>query len=180
MVANQLKNSKWEVDREGPFQIVRQNKGGAYILRDALGEEMEKKYTVEMLSPIDEQLTAKNAMGHPLTEGPSCEVQTVLDHKETSDGYKYLVKWKGFDISENSWVKGSDFDSLKPINKYWKWLKKNEQAATTVKPREGDNKQANNKTTQKVSATSKDSTSGLGGSHVRSGRKIQKPDRYRH
>ena len=50
-----------------------------------------------------------------------------MDHKEELDGsFKYLVKWKNYDESENSWVKDSDFVS-KLINKYWKEKNRNQE-----------------------------------------------------
>lgn len=48
-----------------------------------------------------------------------------MDHKTTSKGFEYFIKWKGYPDSDNSWIKATDFDSINSITKYWKKLKKN-------------------------------------------------------
>lgn len=49
------------------------------------------------------------------------EVERILDHKGISefDSF-YLVKWKGYDNSENSWVHYSNFNTKECISNYWK------------------------------------------------------------
>src|SRR5260370_37492522 len=54
----------------------------------------------------------------------SFSVETIKDHRETPEGYEYLVKWKRYSEDENLWVPARDFDTLKPITKYWKRKKK--------------------------------------------------------
>jgi len=69
----------------------------------------------------------------------SFEVEKILDHKEEPDGsFKFLVKWKNYDDSENSWVKDSDFNSKKLINKYWD--EKDRSHTGRRRPKKGINK----------------------------------------
>ncbi|RNA40890.1 hypothetical protein BpHYR1_051792, partial [Brachionus plicatilis] len=35
------------------------------------------------------------------------KIEKILDHRKIGRGYKYLIKWKGKPISDNSWLKGS-------------------------------------------------------------------------
>ncbi|CAF1141943.1 unnamed protein product, partial [Brachionus calyciflorus] len=37
------------------------------------------------------------------------EIEKILDHKKVGRGFKYLVKWKNKPVSDNSYIKGSDF-----------------------------------------------------------------------
>ena len=118
MVLDQHRSSKWEPIYEGPYEIVRQDQGGAYVLKDELGEIMEPKRTIEMLKPIeDESTTIKD-------NRDSFEIEKLLDHKLTKDGYEYLVKWKGYSEKDNSWVKAKDFNGQKMLVKYWRGKKK--------------------------------------------------------
>ena len=49
------------------------------------------------------------------------EIERIIDHKKHGkDKYSYLVRWKGYDSSNDSWVKQEDFNSTKIIKEYWK------------------------------------------------------------
>lgn len=46
--------------------------------------------------------------------GPVYDVEDVLDHKKGLNGKTYyLVKWKGYDSSDNSWEPEENFASMK-------------------------------------------------------------------
>ena len=49
------------------------------------------------------------------------EVEKILDHRETADGYEFLVKWK-LD-PDNSWVPESNFNTVEILNDYFKSLR---------------------------------------------------------
>jgi hypothetical protein len=59
MVLDQYKSSKWELIYEGPYEVVRQDQSGAYVLKDNLGEIMEPKRTIEMLKLIKNENTTE-------------------------------------------------------------------------------------------------------------------------
>ena len=55
------------------------------------------------------------------SENESYEIERIIDHKKDGkDKYSYLVRWKGYDSSNDSWVKQEDFNSTKIIKDYWK------------------------------------------------------------
>jgi len=117
---DQTKASKWDPHYEGPFEIVRQNRGGAYTLKDAMGGIIPGRRTAEMLIPV-----AEDGSWEESKEDQHYVVERVVDHRLDKTGYIYLVKWKGYGVGENSWVKAGDFGSLVPITKYWKSMKSN-------------------------------------------------------
>jgi hypothetical protein len=129
MVVNHLRGSKWEPVYEGPYEVIQQHKGGAYSLRDSLGETMERRFTIEMLKIVQSindlaSLELSQLQEKKANDEESFEIQTIKNHRlRGSNGYEYLVKWKGFPDEDNSWVKAADFDSLKSITKYWKKLR---------------------------------------------------------
>ena len=53
MAIDKTRGSKWDPIYEGPFTVVRQNRGGAYELKDATGEIFHRKMTIDMLKPIN-------------------------------------------------------------------------------------------------------------------------------
>lgn len=48
------------------------------------------------------------------------EIDIILDHKElvVEDSF-YLVKWRDYDNSENSWIHYTKFNTFECINTYW-------------------------------------------------------------
>ena len=85
-------------------------------MKNTMGDVIPWNYTVEMLKgvPRDQNISDDEDSNH-------FEVEYIVDHREEgTNGFSYLVKWKGFDNSDNTWVKGRDFDSLEPIQYYWK------------------------------------------------------------
>jgi hypothetical protein len=108
--------TKLEPRFRGPYTVVEQTATGNYKLKDATGETVKfsvPRHKIKKMEKLD-------------NNSESYEVEKILDHKEEPDGsFKFLVKWKNFDESENSWVKDSDFNSKKLINKYWEEKDKN-------------------------------------------------------
>jgi hypothetical protein len=83
-------------------------------------EIMNYKFTIEMLKLVG----AKDHIVSSTTKKEKYyEVEAVLDHKQTNIEYNYLVKWKNYPTSDNSWVKSTNFNIFKPINIYWRNLR---------------------------------------------------------
>ena len=54
--------------------------------------------------------------------GESLEVEKVLNHRVDSKGtYQYLVHWKGETPDMATWESEVQFDSLQPIDDYWRF-----------------------------------------------------------
>ena len=145
MAIDNLKSNKWEPNYEGPFKVSHINRGGTYTLLDALGEEIPRHYTINMLKPLSEIPNELSSEGGKQEENEeknqkSYIVENIIAHELIgSKGYRYLVKWKNYPKSANSWVWAKDFDSLTPINKYWKKKKQKKLISneeTTIKRRQ--------------------------------------------
>lgn len=46
------------------------------------------------------------------------EVEAILKHKETNDGGRYRIRWKGFDSFEDTWENEENLKYPKILNKY--------------------------------------------------------------
>jgi hypothetical protein len=48
------------------------------------------------------------------------EIENIIQHNLNKEGnYEFLVKWKDYDISENSWVNENDFNEKNIIRDYF-------------------------------------------------------------
>ncbi|SAL98530.1 hypothetical protein [Absidia glauca] len=96
----------------GPFTVVRKNKGGAYTLQQRDGELLPKQYPPSALKSVSED---------PRTSSEErWEVQSIIDHKGTPGKYEYKVRWKGYDADADTWEPTSYFDDIDTIKQYWR------------------------------------------------------------
>lgn len=114
MMVDKTRESKWDPVYEGPFTVVRMNRGNAYILRDALGE---LKRTV----PADQlKLVSREGSEAVVEDAETHEVKAIKDHRAEKNGKSsYFVEWKNKNVKP-SWVRVEDFDDIQVIRKYWK------------------------------------------------------------
>jgi hypothetical protein len=147
------RKTKWDLFYEGPFEIVSQNDGGAYTLKDMTGTLLKRRYTIDQLKPAElapavlntkDDNTSNSVDNNPDTnmgvdkskavdanidldikdvaKGQSdvYDVESIVDHRHIGRGkYKYLVKWKNYDPSSNSWVHEKDFFDFQIVREYW-------------------------------------------------------------
>lgn len=100
---------------EGPYTIVRQTKGGSYVLRNVNGDIEPRNYPPSVLKLISHDNVIP------------CDELYVIDrivaHKEIRPGvYKYKVRWKGYDEADDTWEPEKNFTQRKTILDYWKQL----------------------------------------------------------
>jgi len=123
MVRDEKRSSKSEPRYEGPFTVVRRNKGGVYILRGRDGSEYTRPgHVLKLVHP--EILDAATAADSP--ESKIGVVEKILNHrmKKGFKEHEYLVKWKDVPAVYNEWVFHRDFHDHGPIRSYWKQKQK--------------------------------------------------------
>jgi hypothetical protein len=109
LAKNEGINNKLEAKFKGPYSIKGVTKRNNYILNDVLGNAVEKSYPLHKLKVSEIEGSAST----------NYEVEKILDHKIDEKGEKrFLVKWKGFPDSDNTWEPKRNFNSMKPINEY--------------------------------------------------------------
>lgn len=110
MVKDVTRNDKMDPRYEGPFKVIRRNKGGAYILQDNTGALLSRNFPPSALKLISQD---------PILAGQSYEVEAILNHDGEGRHRRYLVKWKGYDHAHNSWEPVGNFDDIAVIDRYW-------------------------------------------------------------
>jgi hypothetical protein len=144
---DKTKESKWDPIYEGPFTVTACHRAGNYSIADATGAVLDRKFTISMLKKAHDEKEAidsdKNQakktrstlqkLGSTLRDTRKSDqessehyvVEKIIRHEERNDGtLRYLVKWKKFPDSDNSWVAANDFDGLAMIKKYYKSLRR--------------------------------------------------------
>lgn len=112
MLETQPRTSKLKARYEGPFSILRQTTGRSYELLDATGKLYPHRVSSNRLKLIS------------TSELPtSYEIDNILAHRGKPNKREYLVHWKGYDSSHDSWEPASNFDSPIAISQYWDSLK---------------------------------------------------------
>lgn len=113
-IKDPTKKPKWEPKYIGPYTIVRRAHNGTYVLKDATGDLLDRHVPPDQLKLISRSVrTRKN-------DNLIYEIEQILDHRGEPGQYEYLVKWKNYDASQNTWEKASNFLDDACIRNYWK------------------------------------------------------------
>jgi len=110
MVRDNLRKSKLEPANKGPYKVVGMNKGGAYVLEDNEGQLFPHNFPPSALISLST---------HPTFDQDSYEIEAILNHQETDDGMRYLVRWKHYSPEHDSWEPEENFDDYGVIHHYW-------------------------------------------------------------
>lgn len=97
--------------------LVRKNLGGAYLLRDNLGEILQRA------APADQLKLVQREGDNAAFEAASYLIRDIYKHRTAKDGkYEYFVNWKDPGI-EPGWEPVEHFDDIDVIPKYWKMVR---------------------------------------------------------
>jgi transposase InsO family protein len=101
---------KWE----GPYKVVRRNKGGAYVL-----EDLTKKLLASNVAPSRMKLVQRDPVE---MDEDVYTIQQILNHQlnEETGETEYLVRWKGYSPDHDSWIPFTNFIETTMIEQYRK------------------------------------------------------------
>ena len=93
--------------REGPFEITEVLGPVTYRLRLPEHWKIHPVFHAYLLSPYIETKVHGPINEWPLPDlvdgEPEYEVEAILAHRSRGRRYQFLVKWKGWEIAENTW-----------------------------------------------------------------------------
>ena len=114
MLIDPVRRDKFEPKYVGPYTIVRRAHNGAYVLKDATGDILDRHVPPDQL-----KLISRSVRGN-IKRNTIYEVEKILEHRGEPGHYEYWVKWKNYDDSQNTWEKASNFLDDTCIRNYWK------------------------------------------------------------
>ena len=112
MLRDPNRNDKFEPKYLGPYYIVRRTRNGNYVIRDATGEELERRVPPDQLKLISKTQRDVDIASNVY------EIEKIIEHRGTPGNYEYHVKWKNY--HETTWEPESNFHDVNIIRDYWK------------------------------------------------------------
>jgi len=112
------RSSKAEPVYVGPYIIVRRTRGGAYLIKDDLGNIIDRHI------PPDQIKLVSHASSNELANQQSYEVERIIGHKGVYPNIKYHVKWLNYPEEESTYEPITSFNDLRVISDYWRELER--------------------------------------------------------
>lgn len=95
MLKDPTRSSKHQPIWIGPFRVVKQKRGGTYVLQNVDSSLYHREPPRDQLKIIDSK--AEPALDNIYF------VERILDHKGTGAARRFLIKWLNFPSSDNCW-----------------------------------------------------------------------------
>jgi len=121
----------------GPYYVVKRVGLQLYLLKDAKGAALKnpvniqkmKKYTERVAELADEQ---QGAVDDEATDGIELpkdyyEMEAILEAKGRGKDRRYLVRWKGYDDSQNTWEPREHFGDPRKVDEFEKQLRQQQK-----------------------------------------------------
>jgi len=98
---------KFKPRREGPFIIDKVLGSVTYRLKLPPGWQIHPVYHASLLTPYIENDTHGPSFTKPppdlIDNQEEFEIEAIISHRRKGNQWQYLIKWKGYPTSDNSW-----------------------------------------------------------------------------
>lgn len=110
-------SKKLDAVKLGPFRIQQTKGPVSFELELPKKMRIHPVFHVSLLEPATPDATLQQNVEDidPEIQEPSYEVERVLKERTVRGQKQYLVRWAGYDPTEDSWQIKEDFNSMKPI-----------------------------------------------------------------
>jgi len=103
----------------GPYEVLEKIGEKAYKLKFPSSMRIHNVFNVDLLEPKKPDLFNRDPVALPPIITPEgeeeYEVEEILDTKLNRGRIQYLVKWKGYDASENKWIKRAEAENIQTL-----------------------------------------------------------------
>jgi hypothetical protein len=110
----------------GPFLITKKNGPVTYTLDLPKDSKIHPRFHVKRLEPADPTTPLQTSFHYEPEEEYEFEVEKILNQRGNQHSREYLIKWKGYPDTENSWEpKGNLGNCQQKIQEYHRRLQQN-------------------------------------------------------
>lgn len=120
MISDVIRGSKNDPPFVGPYTVLKKTRAGTYVLLDSTGCILGRnvpKSQIKLVSAPPRPELAQAVSANPLQR--SYVVDKILRHRGPEGAREYLVRWRGYDSSSDSWEPDTNFDDRRVIQDYW-------------------------------------------------------------
>ena len=114
MIIDPVRKDKFEPKYIGPYTIVRRARGGAYVLKDATGDLLDRHV------PADKMKLISKSKRKIDKDNPIYLINKIISHRGSPGSYEFLVDWKGYSEHERTWEPENSFLDNQIIRDYWR------------------------------------------------------------
>src|ERR1700686_5187098 len=90
MIIDPVRKDNFEPKYIGPYTIVRRARGGAYVLKDATGDLLDRHV------PADKMKLIAKSKRRIDVDTPTYQINKIISHRGNPGHYEYLADWKGY------------------------------------------------------------------------------------
>lgn len=115
MLRDMNRQNKFEPSYVGPYTVEKKMRSGSYLLRDAVGDLLDRIVPIDQLKVISRQPGPEDA------DENIFQVRRIVDHRSREGAQEYLVDWVGYE--ERTWEPEQHILDSGAVSEYWKRLK---------------------------------------------------------
>jgi hypothetical protein len=110
LLKNEYKTSKLDPLFIGPLTVVPCTRGGSYTLHGLGGSILPRDIPPSKLKVLqDLSIPTDNQF----------EIDAIINHRNQSQGLEFLICWKGYNPSHDTWEPIANISDITAIQKYW-------------------------------------------------------------
>lgn len=139
MLVDQNKGSKMEPHYVGPYRVCKADRNNAYSLISSDGSLLGRKVPFSQMKVVSFPDAGGEAKGEDTEWGfvPDGQflVDKIMDHKGREGRRQFLIRWKGFDASHDTWEPEGNIHDVKCKGDYWARRAQQQDAKAAKRPR---------------------------------------------
>jgi hypothetical protein len=99
----------------GPFLISKRNGPVTYTLELPPDAKIHPRFHVSLLEPADPETPLQRNFRYEIEEENEFEVEKIIAHRVNNHNKEYLIKWLGYDSSDNTWESETNLTNCRQL-----------------------------------------------------------------